>query len=154
MISTVINSLISRFVILVSKKEKEKKKKKNQGIMKEGAAKPVSVSTIQTFSCILSTTINPSPSFKTDLWGICYFSNPAEVERFHLFQCYCSISEPYLLDNQFPLHMKPALSHSLPHKHSPHGLAGLEEAEAQGSYREVTNTQTLFCSYNMLKNIS
>jgi len=28
MISTVINSLISRFVILVSKKEKEKKKKK------------------------------------------------------------------------------------------------------------------------------
>lgn len=129
--------------------------KRNKGTLRETTGKTVSLPAMQTFSCILSNTINPFLSF-TEIREISVSSlSQQEVERLNLLYCYWNISQLYLADN-WVHYVKSSLffPHSLPHKHSLNCQAGiLAEAEAQGSYREVTNTQTLFCSYNTLKNI-
>jgi len=129
--------------------------KRNKGILREETAKTVSLPAMQTFSCILSNTITPFPSF-TEIREISVSSLSQKKQTGS--SCFTATeitSELYLLDHWIH-YVKPSLLFlpSLPRKDSLNSQAGiLAKTEAQGSYREVTNTQTLSCSYNMLKSI-
>lgn len=110
---------------------------------------------MQTFSCILSNTINPLPSF-TEIREITVDSLSSKKQKCPTCSTAIDISLNYNSQTTgFTVKSSLLFPHSFPCKDSLNCQAGiLAKAAAQERQRELTNTQILVCSYNMLGNIS